>query len=246
VTALDFHADEAAFALHRLTGIDARLVAWDWPFARDEAGRIAEKWAALIADKPRLFNGPVLLQREMRIEQGVARCAYFPTDYASFIAFRDFGPQDTGVRNGFAMAALRARDGAFLLGEMGPHTANAGKVYFAAGTPDPSDVTPEGMVDLPGSVLRELEEETGLAAHEVGLHDDWTVVVGTTRAAFMRPVAIDLPADEARALILSRLTTLEDDELSDIVVVRDEADLDPARMPAFMRAYMRAMFRGQG
>ncbi len=242
MSALDFHADEAAFVLHRLNGIDARLVAWDWPFARNEATRIAAQWAAMVADKPRLFNGPVLLQREMRIEDGVARCAYFPTDYASFIAFRDFGPQDTGVRNGFAMAALRSRDGAFLLGEMGPHTANAGKVYFAAGTPDPSDVTPEGMVDLPGSVLRELEEETGLRAGEVDVGDDWGVMVGATRAAFMRPVTIDLPADEARALICSRLAMLEDDELSDIVIVRGEADLDPVRMPAFMRAYMRAMF----
>lgn len=246
MTALDFHADEAAFALHPLKGIDARLVEWDWPFARKEATRIAAQWATMVAEKPRLFNGPVLLQREMRIEDGVARCAYFPTDYASFIAFRDFGPQDTGVRNGFAMAALRSRDGAFLLGEMGPHTANAGKVYFAAGTPDPSDVTPEGMVDLPGSVLRELEEETGLHAGEVEVGDDWGVMVGATRAAFMRPVTIDLPADEARALICSRLAMLEDDELSDIVIVRGEADLDPVRMPAFMRAYMRAMLRAGG
>jgi 8-oxo-dGTP pyrophosphatase MutT (NUDIX family) len=245
VTALDFH-DEAAFTLHRLRAVAARLVEWNWPFARDEAPRIAARWAAMVADKPRLFNGPVLLQREMRIKAGVAHCAYFPTDYASFIAFRDFGPQDTGVRNGFAMAALRSREGAFLLGEMGPHTANAGKVYFAAGTPDPSDVTVSGDVDLAGSVLRELGEETGLTTHDVGVGHDWTVVVGATRAAFMRPVTIDLPADEARALIRSRLTTLEDDELSDIVIVRDEADLDPARMPAFMRTYMRAMFRAQG
>jgi hypothetical protein len=45
------------------------------------------------------------------------------------------------------MAALRGADGAFLLGEMAPHTTNGGQIYFLAGTPDPSDVF-DGKVDL--------------------------------------------------------------------------------------------------
>ena len=55
------------------------------------------------------------------------------------------------------MAALRTRDGAFLLGEMGPHTMNAGKIYFAAGTPDRRDIFGE-KVDLAASVAREMTE----------------------------------------------------------------------------------------
>ena len=80
---------------------------------------------------------------------------------ASFIAWRDWGFPDRAVRNCFAAGAIRASDGAFVLGVMGPQTANAGKIYFPAGTPDPGDVVGQ-EVDLAGSVRREIAEETGL------------------------------------------------------------------------------------
>ncbi len=50
------------------------------------------------------------------------------------------------------MGAVRASDGAFLLGVMGAHTANAGKIYFPAGTPDPDAMSSGETVDLAGSV----------------------------------------------------------------------------------------------
>jgi 8-oxo-dGTP pyrophosphatase MutT (NUDIX family) len=145
-----------------LDRIEAVLAPRQWAFARERAAEIEAHWRGLVAANPSLFDGRVLVQYERRVEGRVFHASYLETDYSAFIAWRDFGWPDREVLNGFAMAALRARDGAFLLGEMGPHTANAGKVYFAAGTPDPDDVTQDGRVDLLGSALRELAEETGL------------------------------------------------------------------------------------
>jgi 8-oxo-dGTP pyrophosphatase MutT (NUDIX family) len=231
-------------SIHRVRAVRARLAPFDWAFARERRAAIDAHWATLVAGKPSMFNGRVLMQTQGRLAGDVFEAAYGDVDYASFLAWRDFGyPPAGGVRNGFAMAALRAADGAFLLGEMGPHTANAGKVYFASGTPDPGDVRPDGTVDLAGSVLRELAEETGLLPDEISVADAWTVLLNPVRAAFMRPVTLGMPADEARRLMLSRIATQSRPELSGIVVVRSPADLTPA-MPAFMHEYLLDAFAG--
>lgn len=233
--------------IFRIDAIDARHEPRDWPFAHDNAGKIAQLWREKLAANPALWNGRVLLQHRGETvaegERTIFRAGYFETDYSCFLAWRaagspEFGEPGWRVRNGFAMAALRASDGAFLLGEMGPQTANAGMVYFAAGTPDPSDLV-EDRVDLFGSVVRELEEETGLAPHEVAIGEGWTVVTDTGRVAFMREVRIDLPAEEARAMIRARLAEQAEPELSDIVIVREAGDIDAGRMPVFMQHFLR-------
>ena len=70
------------------------------------------------------------------------------------------------------MAALRGSDGAFLLGEMSPHTASAGAIYFPAGTPDRQDLS-GAVVDLEASARRELFEETGWRAEEAEIAAGW-------------------------------------------------------------------------
>lgn len=227
--------------IHPLSGIDARIAPYDWAFARDGREQVMAHWARLTADKPRMFNGQVLLQHEGTIRDGVFRARYFQTDYASFLVWKQLGCPGAPLRNGFAMAALQAADGAFLLGRMGAHTANGGMVYFAAGTPDLDDLRPDGTVDLAGSVSRELAEETGLAADEFTAHDQWHVVFATGRAAFMRKVTLPWPADEAQRLIRGRLGTHTDGELDDMVIVRRHDDIDPATMPPFQRAYLAHM-----
>jgi 8-oxo-dGTP pyrophosphatase MutT (NUDIX family) len=229
----------------RLSAVEARLEAYDWAFARESGEAIAAHWARISAGKPAMFNGRVLLQHRAAIADGVFQAGYFETDYAAFMTWRDVGRPGAMVRNGFAMGALRAADGAFLCGLMSGHTANGGMVYFAAGTPDRDDVREDGTVDLAGSVVRELREETGLTEAEIAVAEGWDAVFTPGRIAFMRPVTIGLAAEEARALMLSRMARLEEQELDDIVILRSAADCDRHRMPPFMKPYL-AHILGQG
>ena len=68
------------------------------------------------------------------------------------------------------MGALRASDGAYLLGVMGPQTVNAGKIYFPAGVPDLDDIVGD-RVDLARNVRREVAEETGLGPDDYRADD---------------------------------------------------------------------------
>lgn len=226
----------------RLSRVDAVVEPYDWAFARENAQKIAAHWAEISAGKPAMFNGRVMLQHRAAIRDGVFEAGYFEVDYAAFMTWRDIGHPGPVIRNGFAMAALRANDGAFLCGKMGEHTANAGKVYFAAGTPDREDLRPDGTLDLGGSVTRELCEETGLELGEVAVEASWTAVILPGRVAFMRPVRLRLPADEARALMLERMSRQAEPELSDIVIVRRLEDCAQHDMPPFMTSYLAHIF----
>lgn len=213
--------------------VEAQVASHDWAWAKAAEERISAHWRRAKDAKPALFDGPVMMMMSGEARAGLYRAAFFETSFSRYLAWRDFGRPDPSVRNGFSMAALRASDGAWLLGVMGNHTSNAGQVYFPSGTPDPDDVV-DGMVDLGGSVLRELEEETGLRPSDVTVEDVWHVVEYGARTAFLRPVRFDAPPEEAVALVEAHLAAEAEPELSGIRIVRRKADLDPAVMPDFL------------
>jgi 8-oxo-dGTP pyrophosphatase MutT (NUDIX family) len=166
---------------------------------------------------------------------------YFEAGFAEFLAWRDWNFPDPAVVNCFAMGALRASDGAYLMGVMSDRTANPGRIYFPAGTPDPNDVRGE-TVDLLGNVMRELAEETGLTEADVSVAPGWHAVVDAARVAVMKPIDVPYPASEVRTRMLRHLASETQPELSDVRIVRSAADLDPG-MPRFVTAYLAHMWR---
>lgn len=212
-----------------------------WRFATERRAEIDAHFEKLQRAKPQLWNGRVLLLRSGEIADGVLTGTYFETDFASFIAWRDWGFPDKSIRNCFPMAALRAADGAFLLGVMAAHTASAGYVYFPAGTPDPNDIVGE-TVDLERGVMRELTEETGLGPGDVTVESSWTATPLGPRIALMKVMQSPVTAEPLRARIMAFLATRSQPELSDIRIVRGGADLDPM-MPPYVAAFLKSRFR---
>ena len=223
-----------------LARLDLRFEPAPWAFAQERRVEIDAHFAAQRRANPALWNGRVLLMRRWALEGDVLCGAYMETDFASMLAWRDFGYPDRATFNCFGMAGLRSADGAYLLGEMAAHTANAGKIYFPAGTPEPEDVR-DGTVDLAGNVMRELEEETGLS-EGLDVADGWTCVRVGQRIAMIRELQARESAGEMRRCILGHLGREKHPELSDIHIVRGPADVDPHRMPPWITSYFRFLW----
>jgi 8-oxo-dGTP pyrophosphatase MutT (NUDIX family) len=227
--------------IRRVTTLDLSFRPEPWPFADRRRADIDAHFAAAQRERP-VWNGRVLLGRDPVFTAERFNARYFETDFASFLAWRDWGFPDAGVFNGFGMGALRCSDGAFILGEMGPHTSNAGRIYFPAGTPDPDDLS-DGKVDIAGSIAREIEEETGLTPADYSAGPYWDCVVSGAAIAMIRLLDADGPAEALRARIEAKLAGQRQPELSAIHLVRRTSDLTAA-MPRFVTAFLEQQFAG--
>jgi 8-oxo-dGTP pyrophosphatase MutT (NUDIX family) len=228
--------------LHRVTTLDLRVRPHPWPFAAARAAEIAAHFAEAQRAKPKLWNGRVLLARNPRLAENRFSADYFETDFASFLAWRDWGFPDREVFNSFGMGALRCSDGAFVLGEMGADTANAGRIYFPSGTPDLDDIR-EGAMDIAGSVAREVEEETGITPADYRAGPNWTCIDTGPSIAMIRLLDVDMRGEALRARIEANLARQSAPELSAIHLVRARADLSGA-MPRFVTAFLEAELPG--
>jgi 8-oxo-dGTP pyrophosphatase MutT (NUDIX family) len=224
--------------IHRVTELDLKLRSEPWVFAEERRAAIDVHFARRVEEKPKLWNGRVLLGRNP-VFRGNRFCAdYFETGFDGFLAWIDWGFPDSGVFNGFGMGALRCADGAFVLGEMADHTANGGRIYFPSGTPDRDDIS--GLsVDIAGSVAREVEEETGLTSEDYRAAEHWDCVVTPTAIAMMQILHVASTGEALAAKIEANLARQASPELCAIHLVRNRADLKPA-MPVFVTAFLEA------
>jgi 8-oxo-dGTP pyrophosphatase MutT (NUDIX family) len=223
--------------VHRVTTLDLAFVPRRWPFADERRAEIDAHFADRQREKA-IWNGRVLVARDPVFAGQRFHASYFETDFASYLAWRDWGFPDRDVFSAPGIGALRCSDGAFILGEMSGHTANAGRIYFPAGTPDLDDIS-DGAVDIAGNIAREVEEETGLtpADYRPGAH--WDCVVGEGIIALIRLLHVDLTGEQLRGRINAHLARQAQPELCAIHLVRDTGDITAA-MPRYVEAFVGA------
>lgn len=223
-------------SISHIDRLDLSFAPKPWDFAVEYRDEIDAFFAALRRDKPSIWNGRVLLLHHHAMKDGVLHGEYLETDYASFAAWRQWDPPAAKVHDCFSAAAILAADGAFLLGVMGSHTFNGGKIYFPCGTPDPKDIVGD-KVDLELSVRRELHEETGLSVAEFASEPGWTMITDGPLIAQIKVLRSGEDSVALRKRVLLHLASEQQPELADVRIIRKHKDLDPA-MPRFVTAFL--------
>ena len=130
------------------------------PFYLYEKDNSERNWIDEVAAQPALFNGQLLLHREIHLENGSLRAVSHLVPFSTFLWWRK-QPERLGAAHLFAVAIIVSSDGALIAVKMGDHTANPGKVYCAAGSLDAHDIVGD-RVDVDANMAREVAEETGL------------------------------------------------------------------------------------
>ncbi|WP_137137125.1 hypothetical protein [Rhizobium sp. FKY42] len=192
------------------------VIVEDGPHSLWQAHRaeIEAQWAVESRANHHLFDGPILLQESI-IQHGDRLLATARmTRFSTLLWWRR--QQDRArIRLLFGAAIPVSTDGSAIVIRMAPHTANAGRICFAAGSLDPSDVV-EGYCNVIGSMNRELKEETGLDVSNATDLGQLSAAYSNGRCIVFR--AVYLPWSDAE--ILDRVTVhMNGETLSEIDAV---------------------------
>lgn len=234
-----------------LADIEIRLGSAPWPEMDGGRAAVDAHWARATADNPKLWNGRVLGTVAPGWPGGIAvdeagrlTGTAIETDFAAFLAWRDFGYPEIGLRNLFGSALVLGGDGALVYGVMGSTTANAGRIYPPGGSLEPDDARADGLVDVRRSIRRELAEETGLDAGDARPGPLLASFDGT-RVSIGEVFRFDASADEIAGRIRAFIAAEADPELDDVRVIRSLADL-PAdgRCPVYAAQHARRLIGG--
>lgn len=195
---------------------------------------IDANWQRETAANPALYNGPVFLASEVRLNGGVLEASYGRADFATLMHWRGDGSDDRPWHI-FGVGVVVSSDNRLIAARMAEGMALAGYVYFPAGSVDAEDVV-DGRVDFDACMAREVHEETGLdlgwARREPSLH----MVTARRSIALFRRFHFPLPADQLVAHVRSHIDAQGQPELEDAVVISGAGEMGE-NTPSYVRAF---------
>jgi len=211
-----------------VSAIEVRLDPAPHPFELANAAAIEANWRQETAANPALFDGRIVLLSKVAYSDGklVGRC--HEVRYATLLKWRQERP--AGAEHAFAHAALVSSDGALIAIRMARHTANPGKVYFAAGSFEPFDFR-DGLVDVDSNMAREVIEETGLDISAAPVDGSYHLYSHDATTVIFRRYYLDRPAAEIAARIAEFVAAEAEPEIDHAVVIGRSDDLPDGLVP---------------
>lgn len=211
-----------------VTQIDVQLEDGQHPFETENEAAIKTNWQSEHAANPALFNGTMVLLSKLGLDGGVLTGACHRVNYATMLYWRK-NKGDPRIEHSFAHPALVSSDNALVAIRMGPHTANAGRVYFAAGSFEPSDFV-GGKVDLHGNMAREVLEETGLDISEARRDPIHHIASIDQSTVIFRRYYLDEDAETIARRIEAFVAVEPDPEIEGPVIIRGANERPPGML----------------
>jgi 8-oxo-dGTP pyrophosphatase MutT (NUDIX family) len=196
-----------------------------WDYAEEHKSQIAAHWEEAQRARPKLFNGTIFLLAKYELQDEALSGTLVRTDFKSFLYWREQGYPECGMRDAFGAAVLRSSEGHVLLGLQSDGHLNSGLAYPPSGMIDQDDVR-DGMIDIDASIVRELEEETGLRPPDFERVPGYILTMLPPFVAIAIEWRSALPAEALRNRILAHVSREAEPELADVVIVRRAAEID--------------------
>ncbi len=206
--------------------VELRVLGGDHPVHLDNVDAISANWAAEIAANPTLFDGRMVFQRRLEIDSAGIRGEAHVVPFSSFMWWRKQADRSGGFHL-FGYPVIASSDGALVAIRMGAHTANAGQVYFAAGSLDEHDIV-DGFCDIASNMRREVGEETGLDLDLATADGGYYGVHQNSTVTLFRIFRFSQTAEELVAAIERHMIDDEEQEIAGAVVIRSA---DPTAQP---------------
>lgn len=205
----------------RITGVDLSMRDGPHPLYLANSPAIHANWEQEAKANPHLFNGQIVLQRQLTFDNGVIRGVAHAIPYATLLWWRK-QPRKDGALHLFGFAVLVSSDNAIIAIRMSERTANPGQVYCAAGSLDLTDVV-DGKLDLVGNMRREVREETGLDLDMAEADPHFHAGHADNRVVIFRFHRFSMTAAEMVARIEAHMPHDVEQEIDGAVVIRSAA-----------------------